>query len=106
MRLGWPHPRALVLPLFACASLLSSLAAADPAITVTTRDGQRQAFTFSDFDNKRLTFVLRLGKKDRQLDLRCVAAIQFPSSDTTAAAPSADSLDVFTMVDGKTFRGV
>jgi len=105
MRLGRPC-QALAGILMAGSSLLGSIAVADPALTVTARDGQRQLFTFSDFDNKRLAFELHLGKKDRELELRGIAAIQFPPSDTTAVTPSADSLDVFTMVDGKTFRGV
>src|SRR5882672_8105986 len=99
MRLVRSARRGLVLPLFAWVSLLSSLAVADPAITVTTREGQRQLFAFSDFDNKRLAFELRLGKKGRELDLRAIAVIQFPPLDTAAVAPSIDSLDVFTMVD-------
>jgi hypothetical protein len=89
----------------AALAVVPSLAAAGPALTVTASDGQRQAFTFDDFDNKRLTFQLKVGKKDRELDLRGISAIQFPPTDTTSITPTLDSLDVFTMVDGTIARG-
>ena len=81
------------------------VSAASLAVIVTTRDGQRETFTFSDFDEKRLLFELRLGKADRDIELRGVSMLEFPPADTTAASPSSDSLDVFTMVDGKMVRG-
>jgi Zn-dependent protease with chaperone function len=89
----------------ACLVLAAPSFAAAPLLTVTSRDGQRQAFTFEDFDNKRLTFELKVGKKDRELDLRGISAIQFPPNDTASVSPTSDSLDVFMMVDGKTARG-
>jgi Zn-dependent protease with chaperone function len=79
--------------------------AASPLVTVTGRDGQRGPFTFDSFDNRRLTFELKVGKKDRELDLRGVSAIQFPPNDTASATTITDQLDVFTMVDGTTARG-
>jgi Zn-dependent protease with chaperone function len=80
--------------------------AAAPVLTVTGRDGHRETFAFDDFDNKRLMFQLKVGTKDRELDLLGVSAIQFPPHDTATVSPTSDSLDVFTMVDGKTVRGV
>lgn len=95
--------RVVLAALLLC--LASPAFAASPLLTVTGRDGQREAFTFDDFDSKRLTFQLKVGKKDRELDLRGISAIQFPPADATPSAPTSDPLDVFTMVDGTTVRG-
>ena len=94
--------RMLLAVLLLC--LAAPAFAATPMITVVGRDGTRSAFAFDDFDNKRLTFELKVGKKDRELDLRGVSAIQFPPADSTVA-PNSDQLDVFTMVDGTRMRG-
>lgn len=94
-----------ILLAVAFVSLASSSFAAAPLLTVMSRDGHRETFAFDDFDNKRLTFELKVGKKDRELDLRGVSAIQFPPTDTASISPTTESLDVFTLVDGTTARG-
>jgi len=105
VRRGSLLARAIFGALGASGTVCCSLAFAGPTLTVTTRDGQRQAFAFDDFDNKRLTFELKLGKKDRELELRGVSGLQFEPADTASVTTSADSLDTFTMVDGKSVRG-
>jgi Zn-dependent protease with chaperone function len=106
---GWnAHGCSLLLLVVLTVLFLLSpiLAHASVAMVVTSRDGQRSAFTFSDFDDKRLIFELRLGKADRELDLRGVSFLQFSPYDSAAVAPVTDTLDVFTMADGKIARGI
>ena len=86
--------------------IASTADAASPLVTVTTRDGLRQTFSFSDFDDKHLSFDLQLGKKDREIELRGISLIQFPPSDSVGAPVTPDSLDLFTMVDGAVVKGI
>jgi hypothetical protein len=68
------------------------------------RSGERTTYTFSSFDQKRLTFELQAGKRDVELSLREIEMLSLAPGDTAAPAMP-ESLDVIGMADGRTLRG-
>lgn len=99
--------RILVFAILLAMSAVPALAGSHPSLTVLTRDGKRQTYAFSDFDGKRLTFELKLGKQDREIGLREIGCFAFAALDSSAAvAHSRDSLDNFSMLDGRSLRGI
>jgi hypothetical protein len=94
--------RILVLATLLATSATPALAGSHPSLTILTRDGKRQTYAFSDFDEKRLTFELKLGKQDQEIGLREIAGIAFAALDSSVAAVhSRDSLDTFSMLDDR-----
>ncbi len=93
----------LVLALFVSAV---PARAADPEVAITSRDGQRVIVTLDDFDNKRLLFKLKSGKRKQEVALAGIARIEFAPFDTLARPIVDDTLDVFRFRDGAKLKGV
>ncbi|MCI0404760.1 MAG: M48 family metalloprotease, partial [candidate division Zixibacteria bacterium] len=95
----------LLAAVFLCLSVALPSPAKDIALKIATRSGQGLVYNFSDFDDKRLTFEFKLGKQEREVALRDIQAIYF---DTTSSSSqnSADTLDIFSLKDGNTLRGI
>jgi len=80
--------------------------AKDIYLKVITRANQEAIYKFDGYDNDGLTFELKLGKKDREINIRDISSFYF---DTTAIPDTAvieDSLDRLTFSDGKTISAI
>jgi beta-barrel assembly-enhancing protease len=98
---------AAIVALIIMSSPFASVArAADPEVAITTRDGERVIVTLDDFDNKRMLFKLKSGKKKQEVGLGGIARIEFAPWDTLARPLVDDTLDVFTFRDGAKLKGV
>lgn len=96
----------LVPLVVALVMLVPAAHAADPEVALTTRDGERVVVTLDDFDNKRMLFKLKSGKKKQEVALGAIARIEFAPYDTLARPLVDDTLDVFTFRDGAKLKGV
>lgn len=82
------------------------LLAKDLYLKVVTRQHQEIIYQFDGYDDDRLTFELKLGKKDREIGLRDIQSIYFDTTAITDSVVSVDSLDNLIFRDGKTIKAM
>lgn len=82
-----------------------TLSAKDIALKIATRSGQELIYNFSDFDDKRLTFEFKLGKQEREIALKDVRTI-FLDTTLSDSQKMSDTLDIFSLKDGSTLKGI